>query len=262
MERRGGGKSGHVASAGLDRDAYRPPMPARPPQIVAFGGGGFSMECGNTLIDDYVLSLTGVERPRVCFLPTASGDADHYVVRFYRAFPAPRCEPSHISLFRRETGVGDPRSHLLAQDVVYVGGGSLVSLLGTWRAHGFEAVLREAWRAGVVLCGGSAGSLCWFAQAVSAFHKGPPVRIDGLGFLPWSNAVHYDEESGRRGAFVDAIAEGFPPGFGVGSRPGARAVYVGRDVSGGISERRLPVRYLGDATVGGRDGFVDHALAA
>src|ERR1700752_3699193 len=133
-------------------------MLQRPPQIVAFGGGGFSMEWGNTLLDDFVLSLTGVERPRVCFLPTASGDADHYVVRFYRAFAATRCEPSHISLFRRETGVADPRSHLLAQDVIYVGGGSVISLLGTWRAHGLDSVLREAWRSGVVLCGGSAGS--------------------------------------------------------------------------------------------------------
>ena len=108
------------------------------------------MEWGNTLLDDYVLALTGVERPRVCFLPTASGDADHYVVRFYRAFGADRCEPSHISLFRRETGVGDPRAHLLSQDLVYVGGGSVVSLLGTWRAHGLEDVLREAWQSGVV----------------------------------------------------------------------------------------------------------------
>jgi peptidase E len=238
-------------------------MPARSPQIVAFGGGGFSMEWGNTLLDDHVLALAGVECPRVCFLPTASGDADHYVVRFYRAFAASRCEPSHISLFRRETGVGDPRLHLLAQDLVYVGGGSLVSLLGTWRAHGIDLALREAWRAGVVLCGGSAGSLCWFAQAVSAFHEGPPTRIEALGLLPWSNAVHYDEETGRRNAFLDAVADGFPPGYGVGdaaalhfvgtelaevvsSRPDARAVYVSPDGAGGASERRLPVRYLGD----------------
>jgi peptidase E len=238
-------------------------MLVRPPQIVAFGGGGFSMEWGNTLLDDHVLALTGAERPRVCFLPTASGDADHYVVRFYRAFSASRCEPSHISLFRRETGVGDPRAHLLSQDAIYVGGGSLVSLLGTWRAHGFDVLLRQAWRAGVVLCGGSAGSLCWFAQAVSAFHEGPPTRIEGLGLLPWSNAVHYGDESGRRSAFRDAVADGFPPGFGAGdgaalhfvgtelaevvsSRPGAGAVYVGRDAAGGVTERELPVRYLGD----------------
>ena len=83
------------------------------------------------------------------------------------------CEPSHISLFRRETGVGDPRAHLLAQDLIYVGGGSVVSLLGTWRAHGIDCALREAWEAGVVLCGGSAGSLCWFTHAVSGFHEGP-----------------------------------------------------------------------------------------
>jgi dipeptidase E len=238
-------------------------MPARLPQIVAFGGGGFSMEWGNTLLDDHVLTLTGLERPRVCFLPTASGDADHYVVRFYRAFPASRCEPSHVSLFRRETGVGDARAHLLSQDLIYVGGGSLVSLLGTWRAHGIDLALREAWRAGVVLCGGSAGSLCWFARAVSAFHEGPPTRIAALGLLPWSNAVHYDEEAGRRNEFLEAVADGFPPGFGVGdgaalhfvgtelsevvsSRPEAHAVYVRPDGGGGASERSLPVRYLGD----------------
>jgi Peptidase family S51 len=78
-------------------------------QIVAFGGGGFSMESGNPLLDDYVLGLTGAERPRVCFLPSASGDADHYIVRFYRAFSAHRCEPTHISLFRREQGPADLR---------------------------------------------------------------------------------------------------------------------------------------------------------
>jgi peptidase E len=237
-------------------------MRTRPPQIVAFGGGGFSMEWGNPLLDDHVLSLTGVERPRICFLPTASGDADHYVVRFYRAFPASRCEPSHISLFRRETGVGDPCRHLLDQDLVYVGGGSLVSLLGTWRAHGIDCALREAWRAGVVMCGGSAGSLCWFSHALTAFHEGPARRLEGLGFLPWSNAVHYEEEDGRRTAFQAAIADGMPPGYGAGdaaalhfvgteleevvsSRPRARAWYVCGDGDGGVSERELEVRYLG-----------------
>jgi peptidase E len=240
-----------------------PGMRARSPQIVAFGGGGFSMEWGNPLLDDHILALSGVERPRVCFLPTASGDADHYVVRFYRAFPASRCEPSHISLFRRETGVGDPRAHLLAQDVVYVGGGSLVSLMGTWRAHGLDEILHEAWRSGVLLCGGSAGSLCWFSHAVSGFHEGPPRRLEGLGFLPWSNAVHYCDEPGRQSAFLDAVAAGMPPGYGVGdaaalhfvgtdlhevisSRPGASARYVCADGHGSASERELPVRYLGD----------------
>ncbi len=185
-------------------------MASRRPQIVAFGGGGFSMESGNTLLDDHVLALTGVPRPRVCFLPTASGDADHYIVRFYRAFAASHCEPSHISLFRRETSVADPGGHLLAQDLIYVGGGSVVSLLGTWRAHGLDIALREAWLSGVLLCGGSAGSLCWFSEAVSGFHRGEPRRVSGLGLLPWSNAVHYESEGGRRQAFHAAIGAGMP----------------------------------------------------
>jgi peptidase E len=184
------------------------------------------------------------------------------VVRFYRAFPASDCEPSHISLFRRETGVGDPRAHLLAQDLIYVGGGSLVSLLGTWRAHGIDCALREAWESGVVLCGGSAGSLCWFTHAVSGFHEGPARRIEGLGLLPWSNAVHYDEEAGRRTAFEEAVADGIRPGYGAGdgtglhfvgtelsevvsSRPRAQAQFVCSDGEGGTIQRELAVRYLG-----------------
>ena len=158
-------------------------MEKRLRQVVAFGGGGFSMESGNPLLDDYVLGLSGAERPKVCFMPSASGDADHYIVRFYRAFPAERCEASHISLFRREQGPDDLREHLLSQDLIYVGGGSVVSLLGVWRAHGIDSILREAWERGVVLCGLSAGSLCWFAEAVSGFH-GAPQRVEGLGLLP------------------------------------------------------------------------------
>lgn len=236
-------------------------MSSRRPQIVAFGGGGFSMESGNTLMDDHVLKLAGVKRPRVCFLPTASGDADHYIVRFYRAFGASRCVPSHLSLFRRE-GVDDPRSHLMSQDVIYVGGGSVVSLLGAWRAHGLDVALREAWETGVLLCGGSAGSLCWFAEALSAFHGGPPKQVRGLGILPWSNAVHYDEEAGRRPAFHAAIERGMVPGYAVtngaalhfvgtelteviASQPDARAYFVSCDDSARVTERELPVRYLG-----------------
>jgi dipeptidase E len=254
-------------------------MPARPPQIVAFGGGGFSMESGNPLLDDHVLSLTGVTRPRVCFLPTASGDADHYVVRFYRAFAAPRCEPSHISLFRRETGIGDPRAHLLGQDLIYVGGGSLVSLLGTWRAHGIDLALHEAWRAGVVVCGGSAGSLCWFSHALSSFHEGAPRRLEGLGFLPWSNAVHYADEPERRSAFINAVAAGMPSGYGVGdgaalhfvgielaevvsSVQDARACFVCADGGGGACEQELAVRYLGDRIGAGASVTPSPALAA
>jgi len=220
------------------------------------------MESGNPLLDDYVLGLTGAARPRVCFLPSASGDADHYVVRFYRAFPADRCEASHISLFRREQGPEDLSAHLLRQDLIYVGGGSVVSMLGVWRAHGIDAILREAWERGVILCGLSAGSLCWFADAVTGFH-GTPRQVEGLGLLPFSNCVHYEAGSPRRFAYYQMIRAGLRPGYAaedgaalhfagtelsrvVASRPMARG-YRLDTIGGRVVEMRLATTYLGDA---------------
>ncbi len=238
-------------------------MPSTSPQIVALGGGGFSMEKDGSLLDDYVLSLLRNPRPRVCFLPTASGDADHYVVRFYRRF-SPGCEASHVSLFRRDQGTGgvedDLASHLLSQDLIYVGGGNVLSMLGAWRAHGLDAILRKAWRRGIVLCGPSAGSLCWFEQALSAFH-GDPRPVRGLGLLPYSNCVHYDAEPARRAEYHRAVADGMRPGFAVedgvalhfhgtlleravSSRPDGSAYHV--EASGnGVRETPLEVSYLG-----------------
>jgi dipeptidase E len=233
-------------------------------QIVSFGGGGFSMERGNPLLDEFVLGLTGRPRPRVCFLPSASGDADHYIVRFYRAFPAARCDSSHLSLFRRERAPVDPREHLLSQDLIYVGGGSVISLLGVWRAHGIDEILRAAWERGVVLCGLSAGSLCWFADGVSAFH-GPPERVQGLGFLPWANTVHYSSEPARRDEIAAGLRDGMPPVYAADD--GAALHFVGADLGQVVASRRearayrierrhgrmvttqLATRFLGDTEV-------------
>jgi dipeptidase E len=220
----------------------------RLPQILALGGGGFSMEAGNPLVDDFALEITGAERPRVCFMPTASGDADHYVVRFYRRFSAV-ADCSHVSLFRRDKGAGavegDIEGHLLAQDLIYVGGGSVLSLMGTWRAHGVDSMLRRAWRRGVVLCGLSAGSLCWFAEAVTAFH-GPPQTVRGLGILPFSNCVHYNGEGDRREAFTRAIAGGeLRCGYGVDD--GAALHFVGRELAEAVSSRPKANAYAVDA---------------
>jgi peptidase E len=230
-------------------------------QIVSFGGGGFSMEAGNPLLDEFVLDLTGKPRPKVCFLPTASGDADHYIVRFYRHFDADRCIPSHLSLFRREKAPKDAREHLLDQDLIYVGGGSVVSLIGALRAHGIDEILRECWERGVILCGLSAGSLCWFDEGVSNFH-GPTVRTEGLGFLPWTNTVHYSSEPERRNAVHEWLHEGLAPTYAaddgaalhfvgedvaqvVASRPGARAYRVELR-HGHVVTTQLATRYLGD----------------
>jgi dipeptidase E len=252
-------------------------MRSATPQIVALGGGGFSMEKDSSLLDDFVLSLADVPRPRICFLPTASGDADHYVVRFYRRF-SPACDASHVSLFRRDQGTGgvedDLATHLLSQDLIYVGGGNVVSMLGAWRAHGLDEVLREAWRKGIVLCGPSAGSLCWFEQALSAFH-GAPRTVRGLGLLPYSNCVHYDAEPARRAEYHRFVGEGMRTGFAVedgvalhfrgtrleqvvSSRPDGHA-YLVEPAGDGVMEAQLQAVYLGAS---GRGGHPTSAAAA
>lgn len=172
-----------------------------------------------------------------------------------RAFPAERCEANHISLFRREQGPEDLRAHLLSQDLIYVGGGSVVSLLGVWRAHGIDRILREAWEAGVVLCGLSAGSLCWFEEAVTGFH-GPPRRVKGLGLLPFSNCVHYEPTSERRLAYHAMLREGMRPGYAAEDSAGLH--FIGRELHRAIASRPAARGYWLDAAA---DGVVETRLA-
>ena len=157
------------------------------------GGGGFSMEPDNPLLDDFVLALADADRPRVCFLPTASGDSEAYIVNFYAAF-ASRAEASHLALFSRT--VPDIEAALLKQHVIYVGGGNTANMIAIWRTHGVDRILRSAWDAGVVLAGLSAGSICWF-EAGTTDSYGPDLSVfaDGLGLLAGSHCPHYD---GRR----------------------------------------------------------------
>ncbi len=241
-------------------------MLTRPPQIVAFGGGGFSMEWGNPLLDDHVLALTGAPRPKVCFLPicflpTASGDGREQTVRFLERFSAWPCEPTVLSLFRLGSDRIDPRAHLLAQDAIYVGGGSMRNMLAVWREHGVDATMRVAWERGIVLAGLSAGAMCWFAGGIT-MSGGAPQPARGLGLVKGSMSVHRDGEPERLPAYRSAVAGGeLPPGFAVddcaallisgdrptacvSSRPGAGATEVRPDGAGSVHERALPVRML------------------
>lgn len=180
---------------------------------IALLGGGFSDD-PDTLLDDYVLERVGRPRPKVCFLPTASGDAPGYIEAFHTAFAPRACEKSHLELFRRT--VTDLRSFVLSQDIVYVGGGNTANMLAVWRVHGLDAILREAYEAGVVLCGISAGACCWFESAYSDSF-GPPVPLaDGLGLLPGSLCPHYDSEPERRPGYRAAVnARALPGGWAV-----------------------------------------------
>ncbi len=239
-----------------------PPAPLTR-RIVALGGGGFSDDAADTLLDDHLLALTGADRPRVCFVPTASGDAEAYVETFLRAFPAERAEASVLRLFGREQT--DLRGLVLAQDLVYVGGGSTANLLAVWRTHGLDDVLREAYDAGVVLAGVSAGMNCWFEASITDSF-GPvlaPLR-DGLGLIAGSACPHYDGEADRADALWSAIEAGFPDGYAadddaalvfedgvlsevVSSRAAARGYRVAR-TSAGVQQVELPTRLLAGPT--------------
>ncbi len=213
--------------------------------IVALGGGGFVE--GNRLLQEYVLSITGHPDPRICCLPTAGGESDYYLVRFYEACAGLRCRPSHLSLFRRL--VADVREFLLAAQVIWVGGGNTSNMLAVWRVHGLEAVLKEAWSAGVVLAGVSAGAICWFEAGLTDSFGPELVPLhDGLGLLRGSFCPHYDSEARRRPAFHRFVREGLPAG--IAADEGVALHFVGTELSEVVSDRPQARAYRVELSLG------------
>src|SRR3954465_7032651 len=226
------------------------------------GGGGFTMEPDNPVLDDFVLGLAAAREPRILFLPTASGDPAAQIAAFDARFAERACAASHLSLFRLHGSRRPLRDVVLEQDVIYIGGGSMRNLLAIWRAHGLAALLREAWEAGTVLAGLSAGAMCWFEGGITR-SSGPPETIAGLGFVPGSFTVHAGGEPERLPVYLDAARTGALPGGwaaddGVGlhftgaalvkvvsSRPGAAACRVDA-VEGELVRRRIEPALLGD----------------
>lgn len=198
---------------------------------MALGGGGFSEDPRGAALDDYILDASGAARPRVCFLATAGGDNSSYIVKFYGAFSARECVPSHLALFNRT--VDDVRALLLSQDVIYVGGGNTVNLLAVWRAQGIDAILREAWERGIVLAGLCAGSMCWFEGGVTAsFGTRLAPLTGGLGLLPGSNCPHYNV---RRDAYMEALRDGLAPGLA--AEDGVALHFVDRRLAAVVASR-------------------------
>lgn len=202
--------------------------------IVAFGGVTPVRPPQLPPIYTYILGITAKERPKICSIPTAKGDQPEWILPFYSRF-AGHAEPSHLALFDRT--VSDIRKFLLRQDVILVGGGNTANMLAVWRVHGVDKVLREAWEAGIVLCGGSAGSLCWFecgtTDSFDLNELGP--LYDGLGFLPGSHSPHYDAEPQRRPLYHRLIGSGFPAGYAVDND--AAIHFVGTELAEVVSAR-------------------------
>ena len=230
-------------------------------QIVAIGGAGLSRESDNLLLEQYLLKLVNKEKPKICFVPTASGDAHSYIDRFDTSCAQLPCTPSHLLLFRLETA--DLRSFVLDQDIIYVGGGNTKNLLAIWKEWGLDSIIREAWERGVILAGWSAGSICWFEEGVTDSFPGELTALRCLGFLKGSNCPHYDGEPERKPSYHRLLAEGLiGEGYAaddgvalhflgtrlekiVSSRPHAKA-YRLEKVGEAVKENPLEPTYLGE----------------
>lgn len=237
-------------------------------KILATSGGFQSTDIGvfqwrrGPLIEHAIALAGNPDRARFCYVGTAAGDSLNGTAGYYRAFAGSDVRASHLELFTMPN-VPDVRAHLLAQDVIWVGGGSVANLLAVWRVHGLGELLRECWESGVVLGGVSAGSICWYVGGVTdSFGNDLRPVLDGLALLPYGNGVHYDSEEGRRPLLQHLVAEGLLPvshatddGVGlvyegtelveaVTDTPGAGAYVVERTDDGQARESRIEPRLL------------------
>ena len=180
-------------------------------KILSMGGGGFSMEPGNLLLDQFFFSLAEKSKPKVCFIGTASGDSQGYIDRFYDYMKDHEVAPSHLSLFKAPAG--SMRDYILSKDVIYVGGGNTRNLMTLWREWGLDKILLEAYQQGVVLGGLSAGGLCWFEEGVTDSIPGSLSKLSCMNILEGSFCPHYDGESDRRPSYHRLIQDGLNAGY-------------------------------------------------
>jgi dipeptidase E len=177
-------------------------------QIIAMGGGGFSMEPENPLLDQYVLNACQLEKPKVCFVPTASGDSAGYIERFYDAFNKLECEPNHLGLFHPHRWTENLEPFLAKQDVLYFCGGNTKNALALWREWKLEPLFRVAYERGAIMAGLSAGAICWFEQGSTDSLGRELGVLECLGWLEGSMTPHYDGEAERRPWLHNAMLEG------------------------------------------------------
>ena len=225
---------------------------------MASGGGGFSPITERSRVEEHVIALAravrGRERPRVCFIGTATGDDGTRIARFHEVF-ADLAETSHLALFDRT--VEDIPTFLLGHEAIWVGGGNTASMLAVWRAHGVDDALRMAHEAGIVLAGRSAGSICWF-DAGTTDSYGPTIRAftGGLGLIQGSNSPHYDGEPARRPAYHALVADGSLPA-GIAVDDFCAAIYDGPTLVEVVAAHAGPAAYRVESTP---DGVVETAL--
>jgi peptidase E len=207
----------------------------------------------------YAVTLSGSPSPRVCILNTACGDDASAYLRTYQLLWPLRGQVSHLALFPMPN-VADPGDLLLSQDVIFVGGGSVANMVAVWRVHGVDRILREAWHAGIVLAGVSAGAICWF-EGGTTDSFGPDLQpfTAGLGLLSGSYCPHYDSEPQRRPTYQALVARG-TLGGGIACDDGAAAHFAGDDLAEIVAERQGALGY--QVRADGAGGTVESPLPA
>lgn len=210
-------------------------------QIIAMGGGGFLMEPENPLLDRYILQQAEKTKPKICYIGTASGDAESMTQKFYEFFNKENCVPSDLSLFKPP--VRDLESYVLEKDIIYVGGGNTKNLLALWREWGLDDILRKALDQGIILAGISAGSICWFEEGLTDSYGDGLEPLTALGFLQGSNCPHYDGEPERRPTYRKLVDKGLlQPG--IAADDGAAIHYVDGKIKKVVSSRLEAKAYL------------------
>lgn len=164
-------------------------------QIVSIGGGGFGRNPGVGMIEQYILDCTKKRKPKICFIPTATGDLELYKLNYYETFSKLNCEATHLDFFKRTP---DLDKLISAQDAIFVGGGNTKSMLAVWRDWGLDLILKQAYEKGTVMSGVSAGAICWFEKGITDSWAENLKVMDCLNFVPGVCCPHYDEEPQRR----------------------------------------------------------------
>jgi len=223
-------------------------------QIIAIGGGGFGRNPNKPLIEEYIVNQCNVTKPNILFIPTASAEDKNYTVNFYKAFGQFNTSLSVLNFFQRTPRL---ESLINKQNIIYVGGGNTKSMIAVWKEWKLDKLLEKAYNNGTILCGVSAGAICWFDKGITDSWASNLNIMDCLSLLPGTCCPHYDSEANRKPtvhnliknkkinecyAVEDGAAIHFKEGKvknSVGFYKDAHS-YIVKDVSGNIVEEEIP----------------------
>jgi len=173
-------------------------------KIISIGGGELK-EKETLKIDRFAVDLTGKRHPQALFIPTASGDSFGYCQTFDRIYGRLLgCRTDHLLLLKRDRNRREIQEKIFQADLIYAGGGNTLRMMKQWRRDGVDAYLLKAGKQGTVLCGLSAGAICWHewghsdSRSFSGKSDWSHIRVRGLGFQKGIFCPHLRQEKRNR----------------------------------------------------------------